>query len=294
MNKWRKSAGLSTLPIVYLVLLVALTLALVYIYKNYSYDGDNLQAQPFDYPVDSAPAEQCMEKSGLVADHKLLHSGKKIRFNVTTPTNYRGNFPHPLLMVWAPSGLNESLSERFTGLTGPATEQGYIVVHVASVPLGIKALIELSSIPQQVMDTWCVATDHVYYTGHSDGGTVSNALAILPERAISPTVIAPSAMGMQGDDMDDYECPPPVSVMLMHNKGDSHFPDYGNNVAGWWAQCNQCGEPSPSLSHGGCVEYAGCSGGVRTMFCQGDGNHAHWPGFEHSLLEFFKAHDNGG
>ena len=290
MSSWKKSAGISAVQMTYVVLLVIVVPVLIYIYNNYSYSGEYLQAQSFDYPNVGVPPEHCSDKTGAVADHVTLQSAQNIRFNVTTPANYRADFPHPLLVVWGPSGFNEKLSERFTGLTKAATAQGFIVAHVGSVPLGLKALVELSTIPAQVMETWCVAANQLYYTGHSDGGTVSNALAVLPERGVSPAVIAPSAMGMQGDDMNAYECPAPLSVILMHNKGDNHFPGYGTQVAGWWASCNQCGEASPAPEHPDCIEYTACAAGVRTLFCQADGNHADWPGFHHNIMGFFQEH----
>lgn len=286
-NKWRTSTGLTAVRLTYIVLLAIFVPAVVYIYKVYTYSGENLLAQAFDYPNGYAVAAQCVDRPGLVADHELERVGKNIRYNVTTPSNYRADYPHPVLLVWAPSGLSDNLSERFTGLTGSATAQGYIVVYVASLPLGFKALGRLAAIPAQVIKKWCVAANQVYYTGHSDGGTVSNALAVLPERATHPAAIAPSAMGMQGDDMAVYDCPPPTSVMLMHNRDDGHFPDYGAAVAQWWASCNQCGDPAPSPAHPDCVEYAGCTAGVRTLFCQAEGNHAYWPGFRHNVLGFF-------
>lgn len=289
VNRWRTSTGLSAVQITYIVLLAIIIPTVVYIYKVYTYSGENLLAQAFDYPGAYPSGAQCADRSGSVADHQVERLGKNIRYNVTTPSNYRADYLHPLLVVWAPSGLSDNLSERFTGLTGPATARGYIVVHVASVPLGFKALGELATVPEQVIKKWCVAADRVYYTGHSDGGTVSNALAVLPARVTDPVAIAPSAMGMQGEDMAAYECPRPTNVMLMHNKHDRHFPDYGRQVAQWWARCNQCGAPTPSSAQPDCVEYEGCAAGVRTLFCQADGNHADWPGFSHDVLGFFGA-----
>ncbi len=287
MNKWRMSAGLTAVQMTYVVMLSIAVPALVYLYKTYSYSGEQIQAQAYTYPQSYVPDAQCSDGAARVADHEALKSEKNVGFNVTTPSNYRSDFPHRLLMVWAPSGFNDKLSERFTGLTGLATQQGYIVVHIASVPLGFKALDELATIPKQVIARWCVNDKQVYYTGHSDGGTVANALAVIDAREVSPRVIAPSAMGMQGDDMSAYQCPDPTNVLLMHNQGDDHFSGYGDGVAAWWAQCNQCGAAKPSSVHPDCMEFADCTDGVRTLFCQADGNHAYWPAFYHNMLDFF-------
>lgn len=289
MSRSLKNGGLSTLNMVFLVLIAIVLIIGGYLYKNYSYSGDDIQAQVFNYPSNYESVSECKNMPAPSADHKLKKTKLNIRYSVTTPANYHTDFAHPLLLVWAPSGFNESLSERFSGLTGRATARGYIVVHVQSVRLGMKSLSELSTIPELVMASWCVSKNHIFYTGHSDGGTVANALAVMPELPVMPTVIAPSAMGMQGDDMAGYKCPVPTNVMLMHNRGDDHFPDYGTGVISWWANCNQCGQPQQSAEYPDCIEYSGCVVGGRTLFCQAEGNHAYWPAYDHRIMKFFDS-----
>ncbi len=284
-SAYRHQRGLATLSKVYIVLILAIGAVLIYLYDSYTFGPEYTTAGAFAYPDNYAPA--CANKSSALADHIQHEDDNNMHFNVTTPSNYRANYAHPLLMVWAPSGLAEGLSESFTGLTRQATEAGYIVVHTRSVPLGIKSLTLLSAIPARIIDGWCIDSGLVFYTGHSDGGTVSNALSVMPESAFHPTALAPSAMGMQGKDMQAYSCPAPTSVMLMHNKGDGHFPDYGSAVAAWWANCNQCAEQTVAADFKGCVQYSACAQGVSTLFCQAEGNHAHWPGPEHDPIRFF-------
>lgn len=103
-NNWRNNAGLSAVQMTYVVMLTIAIPTLFYLYKTYTYSGEYLEAQSFVYPQSYRPSEQCQGEMGQVADHQELHSDKNIRFNVTTPTNYRGDYAHPLLMVWAPSG----------------------------------------------------------------------------------------------------------------------------------------------------------------------------------------------
>ncbi len=278
--------GMSAVKMTYIVLLVAIVAALIYLYRTYTYSGEYLLAGVYAYPQGSAPS--CATLLGGVADHEAMESDAGIRFNVTTPGNYRVDFRHPLLVVWAPSGFNQSLSERFTGLTQSATTRGFVVVHVGSVPLGIKVLRAMAEVPALVARRWCINHQAVFYTGHSDGGTVSNALAVMPGLPTRPAAIAPSAMGMRKVDMDKYACPAPLPVMLMHNRGDNHFRDYGAGVAQWWAECNQCSTQTRPSQFSGCVEYTGCAQGARTLFCQAEGNHAHWPGSEHDPVKFFR------
>ena len=277
--------GISRLSLVYLILVVGIVAVLGYFYKTHMFSDEYLAAATYTYPLDYPKA--CEGKTSAIADHLSQKIGKNVHFNVTTPTNYNSDFAHPLLVVWAPSGLSENFSERFVGLTRQATEQGYVVVHTRSVPLGFKSLEALSAVPAQVIENWCIDPTLVFYTGHSDGGTVSNALAVMPESKFHPTALAPSAMGMQGQDMEAYTCPNPTNIMLMHNKGDGHFPGYGAEVIQWWANCNQCSTETMPSDYSGCVEYTACAEGVITLFCEADGNHAHWPGPEHDPIGFF-------
>lgn len=281
-----RARGMSAVTMTYLILAVVLVPALVYVYKTYTYSGEYLVAGAYNYPTGAATA--CQRLPGKVADHEPMDTAQRIRFNVTTPSNYRPDYPHPLLVVWAPSGFSQSLSERFTGLTRSATEQGFVVVHVGSVPLGLKALVEMANVPVLVQQRWCIDRSAVVYTGHSDGGTVANALAVMPDLPAYPTAIAPSAMGMRKQDMEKYACPKPLPVMLMHNRGDHHFRGYGAGVAQWWANCNQCSSSTRPSHINGCVEYTGCASNAPTLFCQAEGNHAHWPGPEHDPVKFFR------
>lgn len=281
----RYSRGISRLSKVYLILIIAAVSLLTYLYQSHTFGDEYTTAGAFQYPEAYTPA--CQNKTSAAADHIQHKDERDMHFNITTPTNYHGDYAHPLLVVWAPSGLSEKLNERFTGLTRQATEQGYVVVYTRSVPLGFKALESLSQIPSAVIESWCIDPSLVFYSGHSDGGTVSNALSVMPESAFHPRALAPSAMGMQGEDMQAYGCPIPTSVMLMHNKGDGHFPGYGKQVVEWWANCNQCSAQTVPSAQPGCVEYKDCAEGISTLFCEAEGNHAHWPGPEHDPIGFF-------
>jgi polyhydroxybutyrate depolymerase len=277
-----RSAGWSALTLCYLLLIALVVAGVGWIYFGFTYRGDYLRASDYGYPSDYRPA--CSGGLGVVADHERALTAAGLHFSVTTPRNYRADFAHPLLVVWAPSGLNEQLSERFTGLTGVATEHGFIVLYSRSVPLGEKALRGLAEIPAAATAKWCIDPARIAYTGHSDGGTVSNALAVLPGLDPRPAVIAPSATGMQEQDMVTFTCPAPTPVMLMHNKGDHHFPDYGVGVATWWARCNGCSANLEAAGFPDCEAFSGCT--VATLLCRAPGGHAHWPGFEHQVVEF--------
>ena len=250
----------------YWLLVAVLSGGLIWGYTAYSFRGDYLQPATFAYPGDVRVL--CPKGRGEVVDDAARQTSKGIHFRVTTPRNYRSEVAHPLLVVFAPAGFNEWLSERFTGLTGPATARGFVVAYVRSVPLGYEALRALAQVPEDLAAEWCIDPARIAYTGHSDGGTVSNAVAALPGLAIHPAVIAPSAMGMRAADMSEFSCPEAVAVMLMHNLQDGHFPDYGPGVARWWAACNRCADGRGPTPYPHCKAFEGCASGLTVVEVQ--------------------------
>lgn len=210
-----------------------------------------------------------------------------IAYNVRTPSNYDPTVVHPLLMAYAPAGGTASGSERVSGLTTPATRAGFVVAYADSRRLSIPVIRELGAIPRLVARKWCIDERRIYLTGHSDGGTVALALAILDETKALPAGIAPSAAGFSGEDLARYTCRPPLPVMVLHSAKDTHFPGYGAQSARWWAACNRCDVAKPRRLANGCVAYEGCAPGGPTWYCEGTTGHAEWPGLNDTLLRFF-------
>ena len=216
-------------------------------------------------------------------------TARDIRYNVRTPINYDPKIAHPLLMVYAPAGLSAAASERFTGLTKIATSAGFVVVYPDHVRNSIPVIKELSTIPGLVAKKWCIDETRVYLTGHSDGGTVAFAIAILEETKPIPAAIAPSAAGFTKADLAEFKCRAPLPVMILHSAKDALFPGFGAEAAAWWAACNQC-DPNPGRpGDNGCVAYPNCADGVTTLYCEGTEDHAKWPSLNPSLIKFFSS-----
>ena len=206
---------------------------------------------------------------------------------VRTPSNYDATFAHPLLMVYAPAGQSRWASERLTGLTTAATGAGFIVVYADHWQLNIPAIEQLGTIPDLVAKDWCVDQKRVYATGHSDGGTAALALAVLEKTKRIHAAIAPSAAGWTGKDLEGFQCPTPIPVMIMHGKNDSLFPGWGVQTSTWWASCNHCDITKTKSVEGGCRAYQGCASGGATLYCEGTGGHRDWPNLNRVMLEFF-------
>jgi polyhydroxybutyrate depolymerase len=212
-----------------------------------------------------------------------------IRYMVKTPVNYNANIAHPLLMVYAPARTNRYESEKFVSLTQEATAAGFIVAYADHRTMSPKVIEELAAIPGLIEGKWCVDHKRIVLTGHSDGGTTAMAIAFLNGTKHIPAAIAPSAMGIRGEDLKAYQCPSPLPVMVMHSSQDSLFPGYGKEAIQWWAACNGC-DATPSIKDAdGCVTYRGCRKNVTTRYCEGLGGHTKWPGNNKAIIDFFKS-----
>jgi polyhydroxybutyrate depolymerase len=206
---------------------------------------------------------------------------------IRTPSNYDATFAHPLLMVYAPAGQGRWGTERFMGLTTMATGAGFVVSYADHKQLSIPTVEQHGTIPGLVAKEWCIDEKRVFVTGHSDGGTASMALAVLDKTKKIPAAIAPSAAGWTGKDLESFQCPDPIPIMIMHSKNDSLFPGWGAQTATWWGACNHCDVTKTKNVEGGCLAYQGCATNGPTLYCEGIGSHRDWPNLNRVMLEFF-------
>jgi polyhydroxybutyrate depolymerase len=242
------------------------------------------------YAVDKG-MHQCEPgtKSGRagVSDDEKTASG--IRYMVKTPAHYDASVAHPLLMVYAPARTNRYQSEDFVHLTQEATAAGFLVAYADHRRLSPKAIEELAAIPGLIEQKWCIDHTRIFLTGHSDGGTTAMAIAFLDGTKHIPAAIAPSAMGIRGEDLKAYQCPDPLPVMLMHSSQDRLFPGYGKEAIQWWISCNGCEATPPVKDADGCVTYRGCKNNATTRYCEGTGSHTTWHGNNKAIIEFFRG-----
>lgn len=214
-------------------------------------------------------------------------SSDGLRYHVRTPSNYDPTFAHPLLMVYAAAGQSGLASETITGLTPVGTAAGFLVVYADHQSLSLSTIEQLAGIPASVANTWCIDERKVYLTGHSDGGTVALAMAVLAGTKHMPAAIAPSAAGWTGKDLETYQCRDPLPVMIMHSANDNLFRGWGVQTVAWWAACNRCDVAKTKNVEGGCLAYQQCAAGGATLYCEGTGHHRDWPKLNRMMLEFF-------
>jgi polyhydroxybutyrate depolymerase len=209
---------------------------------------------------------------------------------VRTPTNYDPTIGAPLIIVYAACCISGAEMQAFTLLTPAATKDGYVIAYADHIsPSSSAAFTDAASVLGAVTARYCVDTANVFLTGHSDGGSLDEVVAI--EGLLTPRAIAPSASGLPQSQL--AKCPAAaISVFEQHSSGDTLFPisgGYGAPVAAWWAKCGGCGAEDPPRPDG-CIPYDACAGGVEVLYCQGTAIHGIWPNRDQAILAFFDAH----
>lgn len=244
-----------------------------------------------DYGEDVSGKMRCERREAMQGD-KDEYGGWKFqergnRYLVKTPANYDGSRMHPLLVVFSPAGASAEDNERFTRLTPLATKKGFIVAYIGSRPMSLASVKAQAEVVPALTGRWCVDSKKVFFVGHSDGGTVSTILALLPETRGVARGIAVSAAGVLPSDVQSMGCPAaPLKVLLMHGAQDTHFPGYGRQMAQWWSQCFRCASEDAKPDAKGCRNYVAC-GSSELRYCEGSGGHTKWPAMESEMLEFF-------
>ena len=154
-------------------------------------------------------------------------------------------------------------------------------------PAGASDYANAANVPTAVAAQYCVDPANVFLTGHSDGGSLDEIVAL--ENLVTTRAIAPSASGVLASQLTQAMCPKAqVSVFEQHSSGDQLFPisgGYGPPMAAWWAQCDGCGAENTARSDG-CIPYS-CTDPLQVLYCQGTAVHGIWPARDGAILDFF-------
>ena len=222
-------------------------------------------------------------------DDKLLDvaaSPEQLGYALRAPQNFKLSVRHPLLVVFPAAGQNSLQSERFTRFTEPATARGLVVLYPAHRRLSLRQIDRLQALVEDVASQWCIDHERIFFTGHSDGGTVTHVLAQRNELTFKPAKIAPSAAGIREPDLNELGCNAQLSVMLMHGENDELFPGYGESALNWWRTCNDC-KAQPVVRQNGCEVNASCARGSTVIYCESSGGHSRWPRSRRQIIDFF-------
>jgi polyhydroxybutyrate depolymerase len=160
--------------------------------------------------------------------------------------------------------------------------------------MSLAAIDRFAAVVREVEEHWCIDPAQVYASGHSDGGTVATALAILPKYSGLLRGIAVSGAGWEKADFDSVGCVAPRPILIMHGADDGHFPGFGRDAAVFWSACNRCqdsGKPQ-TPSHGICYAFTGCA--APTTYCEPKRSHWRWAGDPPEIVGFLARQAAGG
>jgi polyhydroxybutyrate depolymerase len=236
----------------------------------------------------------CPSGRGVAGATNALQTSAGLIFSLRTPRNYDATRAHPLLVVFAPAGFDRFRSERYAGLTTAATSAGFVIAHADHARLAMGTFAQQGEIAELVGRRWCIDNARVSFAGHSDGGSSAAAVTFFEKSRIQPAGIAVSGAGIREQDLEQYACPGPVSVLVLHSRRDERFPlpEFGQGAAQWWAACNGCQPPS-SPAENGCVEYSACRPGGRVRYCELWSAHEEWPPANDEVLRFLLSARTG-
>lgn len=236
--------------------------------------------------TDGDVAASCAVARGEAGSQVIEEQGLTIE--VRAPANYIATRQHPLIMVYAPAGFGPNGSERFAdGLTTQATQEGYVVAYVGHVAMTTPNLRKLGDAHKLIVDRWCIDPSRIFDLGHSDGGSVAAGVRLVAPTSFKASASVVSAAGIRTVDLNQYVCPRPRPIMIVHSKNDDLFPGFGQAAASWWASCHHCRPVQAPPRADGCRVFSGCARGAETLWCETDGAHTEWPALTPSMLGFF-------
>ncbi len=208
-------------------------------------------------------------------------------FRVHVPTGYDGTSSLPLVFNFHGQGRTARQQDVYSGLLTVADEHDFFVVspegglaqwNIVGVYAedGIDDVGAVSEILDKVESEFCIDSQRVFATGHSNGAQMASQMAcVMPERFAG---IAPVS-GIEYQDCAG----PPIAVITFHGTDDFNVPyePIPGNVAAW-VSYNGCPEMPESERIGDSVvreAYFGCQGQPVVFYTIEGGGHT-WPGAE--------------
>jgi polyhydroxybutyrate depolymerase len=219
-----------------------------------------------------------------------IQTSDRLTIAVRTPSDYDPTSAYPLLVVYPPAGLTRRRSENFYDLTTEATRRGFVVAYSDQRGSSPAAAAQQAKVAETVASFFCIDERSVSYLGHSDGGTMAEAItADMPKASIVPRGIAASGAGITGDDLAAMACPAIPAVLIVHSRTDEHFPGYGRGAAAYWGRCGACKAMDLNAAGDGCHDFQGCAKGRRVTYCQTALAHERWPPMNTVILDFLQG-----
>jgi polyhydroxybutyrate depolymerase len=228
--------------------------------------------------------------TGRADGHAIeIKSNEGLPILVRTPSDYEPTRAYPLLVVYPPAGFSRHASERYYGLTTEATRRGMIVAYSDHVGLSRKATSVQANVASAVAASFCIERGAITFLGHSDGGSMAEGIPATVPASIRPHAIVASAAGIQNGDLVPNGCPMSTNVLIIHNRLDRLFPDFGRGAAAYWAACAGCQPQDLSSPVPACRTFAACSSGMKVSYCDTEASHSQWPPMNERIFEFIAS-----
>jgi polyhydroxybutyrate depolymerase len=242
--------------------------------------------------ADAGVPSACPEgsRAGRPDIEEKVKTPQGLRIVIRSPRDYDATRAYPLLVVFPPAGLNPRRSEAFYNLTSQATRRGFIVAYSDYMPLTREAVAAQATVAAVVQRLFCVDAGAIAFLGHSDGGSVAEGLVTFARNlSAPPRAVVASAAGVTRADLVEAACPKALSIMIIHNRSDRLFPDFGRSAAEYWRNCAGCAAIDLGALTSECREYQGCSGDRRVVYCETADRHELWPNLNKEILDFLQG-----
>lgn len=223
--------------------------------------------------------------------------GVERTYELRVPAAYDGSEPTPLLLAFHGNPDNGAAFEDRVGLTGPATDAGFIVVY----PDGLDGTWGPWDIPfaetliEHLSDGLSIDANRIYITGYSAGGLATQDIICARSQFFAAAAVV--AATMDTHIRSTCQLPLPIPLLFVHGTEDQAFPWdglAGENVRRLsveetfdsWSQLNGCiDEPTvdtlPDIADDRTRAFTwrrtDCAGGVEVMLYGIEGGGHTWP-----------------
>lgn len=244
--------------------------------------GDAGSAAPVAPPPSSVASAGCGASPAFAnGKYTLVSDGTTREFWVAIPANYDPKVPHPLVvgLHWRGGQATDVYGPGSGAFYGLQQLYGGSAVFVAPNGLdqgwanyGDRDIHFMQSMVAQLKQGLCIDSKHVYATGFSFGGMMSNAIGC--QMGDTFRAIAPISGSLWSGCADSTN---KVAAIFFHSKADSVVPyQKGEEARDQFLAKNGCSNATRGIGTNGCVEYQGCGTNYPVVWCGYDDG-GHWP-----------------
>jgi polyhydroxybutyrate depolymerase len=217
--------------------------------------------------------------------YTLVSDGTSREFWVSLPATYNKSQTYPLVVAlhWSGgqatdvyNGNSWASQKPFFGLKALYGDSAVFVA-----PNGLDSgwantnsrdIHFIQAMVDQLKQGLCIDSQHVYATGFSFGGMMSNAIGC--QMGDTFRAVAPMSGSLWSGCVDASN---KVAAILFHSQADAVVAyKYGEEARDKYLSKNSCSATTTSLGSNGCVEYQGCNSKYPVVWC-GYADGGHWP-----------------